>query len=52
MVPTLDTLLSLPLPVVALLVLALWGTVALVIHFKVVPWICGADGRRLGRFEA
>jgi len=48
----LDAFLSLPLPVVALAVLALWGGIALVIHFKVVPAICGADGRRLGRFEA
>lgn len=47
-----DALLSLPIPVIALIVLALWGGIALVVHKVLVPRICGADGKRLGRFEA
>lgn len=47
-----DAMLNWPSPVVALFVTAAWSLVALVIHRFVVPLICGADGRRLGRFEA
>ena len=49
---TLDAILSLPLPVIGLMVLAVWGVIAIAIHLWIVPRLCGADGRRLGRFEA
>ena len=52
MVPSLDAFLSLPIPLICLLMLALWGGIALAIHLVLVPRICGADGKRLGRFEA
>ncbi len=44
---TLDAILSLPLPVIGLMVLALWGGIAFAIHLWIVPRLCGADGRRL-----
>ncbi|MFM7260686.1 MAG: hypothetical protein ACKO3W_08790 [bacterium] len=47
-----DVLLSLPTPVMTLLVLMFWGLVSFSVHRFVVPRLCGADGRALGRFEA
>jgi hypothetical protein len=48
----LESVISLPAPVIALVVCALWGLIALAVHRLVVPWLCGPDGRKLGRFEA
>ncbi len=47
-----DAFLSLPTPVMAVLVLLFWGLIAFAVHRLVVPRLCGPDGRRLGRFEA
>lgn len=47
-----DAMLTLPSPVVVLFVTGVWGLVAFVIHRFVVPALCGADGKKLGRFEA
>ena len=47
-----DALLSLPAPVIALLVAAIWGLIAFAIHRFAVPFLCGKDGRKLGKFEA
>jgi Protein of unknown function (DUF4239) len=52
MTPVFDLILRMPTLAIVLLVLALWGTVAVVVHRLVVPQICGPDGKRLGRFEA
>jgi len=52
MAQNLDAFLSLPIWLISLLVLGLWGGIALVVHAVLVPRICGADGKRLGRFEA
>lgn len=47
-----DAMLAWPSPVVVLFVTGIWSLVAFCIHRFVVPRICGADGRKLGRFEA
>jgi hypothetical protein len=47
-----DAMLAWPSPVVVLFVTGVWALIAFVIHRFVVPLICGADGRKLGRFEA
>ena len=47
-----DAFLSLPTPVMAVLVLLFWGLIAFAVHRLAVPRLCGPDGRRLGRFEA
>jgi hypothetical protein len=52
MYPIVDTVLKLPTPLVVLFLIAFWATIAAVIHWLVVPRICGPDGKRLGRFEA
>lgn len=52
MYPLADAVLRLPTPLIVLILFAFWGCVALVIHRWVVPRLCGADGRLLGRFEA
>lgn len=52
MTPLFDQVLRLPSIAIATLVLLIWGGIAFAIHRILVPWICGADGRRLGRFEA
>jgi len=52
MVQVFDALLALPTPVMAVIVLAFWGLVSFFVHRFVVPRLCGADGRALGRFEA
>ena len=52
MQPIFDAVLGLPTAFIAVFLLAFWGAVALVVHAVLVPRICGADGKRLGRFEA
>lgn len=52
MTPLFDQMLQLPSIVIAAIVLVVWGGIAFAIHRILVPWVCGADGRRLGRFEA
>lgn len=52
MFQSLEAFLSLPIPLIALIMLALWGGIALAVHAVVVPRLCGPDGKRLGRFEA
>ncbi|MFM8291105.1 MAG: hypothetical protein ACKOC4_05320 [Planctomycetia bacterium] len=47
-----DSILALPMPVLALLLLAYWGCFAWVVHRHLVPWIAGREGKRLGRLEA
>ena len=50
--PIFDAVLALPTFVIALVLLGGWGAVAFAIHRFLVPRLCGADGKRLGRFEA
>jgi hypothetical protein len=52
MTQLIDAMLLWPSPVVVLFVTGVWALIAFVIHRFVVPAICGADGRKLGRFEA
>lgn len=47
-----ESLLSLPVPLLALIVMLAWGGMALLVHRILVPRIAGADGSRIGRFEA
>jgi hypothetical protein len=47
-----DSLLSLPMPVMVLLLLAYWGFFAFLVHRFLVPWIAGREGQRLGKLEA
>lgn len=47
-----EKLLALPLPVMAVLVMAVWGVIAVLVHGVLVPRIAGPDGARIGRFEA
>jgi hypothetical protein len=47
-----DAFLSLPVPLLALSVMAVWATVAVLVHRVLVPRIAGPDGRRIGKFEA
>lgn len=52
MYPFFESFISLPAPLIAIVVCAIWGAIAFVVHRVVVPRLCGPDGRRLGRFEA
>ncbi|MFM1803478.1 MAG: hypothetical protein RL136_357 [Planctomycetota bacterium] len=52
MYPLTDAVLRLPTPLIVLLLTTAWGAVAFAIHRFVVPRLCGADGARLGKFEA
>lgn len=47
-----DFFLSLPLPHLVGILLSYWGLIAVFVHRTMVPWIAGAEGRRLGRLEA
>ena len=47
-----EILLELPIPLLALIVILAWGAVACAVHYVLVPRIAGADGSRIGRFEA
>jgi hypothetical protein len=47
-----ENLLTLPLPLMAVVVLGAWAVIATVVHRVLVPWIAGRDGARIGRFEA
>jgi uncharacterized membrane protein len=47
-----ENLLTLPLPLMAALVLGAWAIIAIVVHRVLVPWIAGSDGARIGHFEA
>lgn len=47
-----DFLLALPIPLLIGVLLAYWGLLAVVIHRRLVPWLAGPDGGRLGRLEA
>lgn len=47
-----EVFLALPVPLLALIVIAAWGGVALLVHHVLVPRIAGPDGARIGRFEA
>jgi len=47
-----DNFLALPMPLLALCLLAYWGTLAYVVHRWMVPWIAGRHGQKLGRMEA
>lgn len=47
-----DGFLALPMPAMALCLLAYWGLLAFVVHRWLVPWIAGRHGQKLGRLEA
>lgn len=47
-----EALLTLPLPLLGVVVGGIWTLLALLVHRVLVPWIAGPDGRRLGKFEA
>jgi hypothetical protein len=47
-----ENLLTLPLPLMAFMVLGAWAVIAIVVHRVLVPMIAGHDGARIGRFEA
>lgn len=47
-----DVILSLPMPLLSLLLLTYWGCLAWLVHRHLVPWIAGREGRRLGKLEA
>lgn len=51
-VQTIDAFLSQPLWLISAVVFAVWGIVALLTHYVIVPLIAGRDGSKLGRFEA
>ena len=48
----LDSFLALPMPLMAICLIAYWGTLAYVVHRWLVPWIAGRHGQKLGHFEA
>jgi hypothetical protein len=48
----LDSFLALPMPLMAICLIAYWGTLAYVVHRWLVPWIAGRHGQKLGRMEA
>jgi hypothetical protein len=50
--PFIDSFLSLPLPLLALVVMGIWAAVAVLVHRVLVPKIAGPDGRLIGKFEA
>lgn len=47
-----DVFLALPFPLLAGILLAYWGLIAVFVHRTMVPWITGREGKRLGRLEA
>jgi len=47
-----ETFLSLPIPLLGLIIFAVWGGMAVLMHRLVVPAISGSDGHALGTFEA
>ena len=47
-----ELFLGLSLPMLALIVLAFWGLIAIAVHRVIVPRIAGSDGHKLGKFEA
>ena len=47
-----DTLLALPMPLLAGFLLAYWGLLAVLTHRVLVPWIAGRRGQKLGHLEA
>ena len=47
-----DGFLALPSIVIVFVVTAFWALVSYAIHRCIVPLLCGADGRKLGKFEA
>lgn len=49
---TIDRFLALPFGVIGLIVFAVWGGIALLTHFIIVPRLAGRDGSKLGNFEA
>lgn len=49
---TIDAFLAWPLWRISLVVSAVWGAIALLTHFVLVPALAGRDGRKLGAFEA
>ena len=52
MFPLFDAFLALPAVVIMLCVVMFWGTVAISVHRVIVPYLCGADGKKLVKFEA
>ncbi len=52
MFPLFDAFLALPAVVIMICVVTFWGTVAALVHRVVVPYLCGTDGKQLGKFEA
>ena len=49
---TIDSFLAWPLWRISLVVFGVWGAVALLAHFLIVPLVAGRDGTKLGSFEA
>jgi hypothetical protein len=47
-----EALLGLPLPLIALVVGAVWTALGVLVHRVIVPQIAGHDGTRIGKFEA
>jgi len=47
-----EALLTLPLPLLGVVVGGIWTLLAIFVHRVLVPWIAGPDGRTLGKFEA
>lgn len=47
-----EALLTLPLPLLGVVVGGVWTLLAMLVHRVLVPRIAGSDGRRLGKFEA
>jgi hypothetical protein len=52
MFDVIDAFLGIPTALIVLSVLLFWALIAYSIHRFVVPALCGADGRKLGKFEA
>jgi Protein of unknown function (DUF4239) len=52
MFDAIDAFLGMPTALIVVSVLLLWALIAYSIHRFVVPLLCGADGRKLGKFEA
>jgi hypothetical protein len=50
--PFIDAFLDLPVPLLALGVMAVWAVVGVIVHRVLVPRIAGRDGRSIGKFEA
>ncbi|MEO8602496.1 MAG: hypothetical protein ABI629_07975 [bacterium] len=47
-----EALLALPIPALALFVIAFWGLIALAVHRLLVPWITRHKAEAFGKFEA